>query len=119
MLAIADLSLKRKNEKLRQPFFKCLFNEKVNYLTFNDYSQIVSSLNSVGIRLPNKDKEIDCESINSYIKRRHKIVHEADKNEIAGKGNYRTQSINSNQLKKWVEAAKVLVDKINEIYAQL
>ena len=31
MFAIADLSLKRKNEKLRQPFFKCLFNEKVNY----------------------------------------------------------------------------------------
>jgi hypothetical protein len=94
-------------------------NEKVDYLTFNDYSQIVNSLKSVGIRLPSKDKEIDCESINSYIKRRHKIVHEADKNEIAGKGNYRTQSINSNQLKKWVEAAKVLVDKINEIYAQL
>ena len=94
-------------------------NEKVDYLTFNNYSQIVSSLDLVGIKLPDKGKEIDCESINSYIERRHKIVHEADKNEIAGKGNYRTQSINSNQLKKWIEAAKVLVDKINEIYAQL
>ena len=45
--------------------------DKVSYMTFNDYSQIVASLATVGINLStnfNPDGIID-----NYIKRRHKI----------------------------------------------
>lgn len=91
--------------------------DKTSYLTFNEYSQIVSSLNEVGIHINDKyDKQ---ELIDGYIKRRHKIVHEGDKNENKGSGNYRTASINATQLNSWIEAADELINLIEEEYRKL
>ena len=73
--------------------------DKVSYMTFNDYSQIVASLSTVGIKLStnfNPDGIID-----NYINRRHKIVHEADNNSVHGPGNYKATSINANTL-RWL-----------------
>lgn len=84
--------------------------DKVSYMTFNDYSQIVASLATVGINLStnfNPDGIID-----NYINRRHKIVHEADNNSAHGPGNYRATSINANTLSAWIKAANDLVSDI-------
>ncbi len=86
--------------------------DKVSYMTFNDYSQIVASLSNVGIQLStnfNPDGIID-----NYIKRRHKIVHEADNNSAHGPGNYRATSINANTLTAWINAANALVSDIEK-----
>ena len=84
--------------------------DKVSYMTFNDYSQIVASLATVGINLStnfNPDGIID-----NYIKRRHKIVHEADNNSAHGPGNYKATSINANTLTAWINAVNALVSDI-------
>ena len=84
--------------------------DKVSYMTFNDYSQIVASLSTVGIKLStnfNPDGIID-----NYINRRHKIVHEADNNSVHGPGNYKATSINANTLTAWINAVNALVDDI-------
>lgn len=85
--------------------------DKVGNMTFNDYSQIVSSLSDVGVELSenyNKDGIID-----KYIKRRHKIVHEADKNHTnGGRGNYKTSSINTTVLSAWIDAVETMVTAI-------
>lgn len=86
--------------------------DKVSYMTFNDYSQIVASLSTVGIKLStnfNPDGIID-----NYINRRHKIVHEADNNSVHGPGNYKATSINANTLTAWINAVNVLVDDIED-----
>ena len=88
--------------------------DKVSYMTFNDYSQIVASLSTVGIKLSinfNPDGIID-----NYINRRHKIVHEADNNSVHGPGNYKATSINANTLTAWINAVNALV---GDIEAQL
>lgn len=88
---------------------KCL-KEKVGYMTFNDYSQIVSSLKDVEIELMtnyNPDGILD-----NYIKRRHKIVREADNNTNSGRGNYRATSINTATLNAWINAVDNLVQGI-------
>lgn len=86
--------------------------DKVSYMTFNDYSQIVASLFTVGIKLStnfNPDGIID-----NYINRRHKIVHEADNNSVHGPGNYKATSINANTLTAWINAVNALVDDIED-----
>lgn len=86
--------------------------DKVSYMTFNDYSQIVASLSTVGIKLStnfNPDGIID-----NYINRRHKIVHEADNNSVHGPGNYKATSINANTLTAWINAVSALVDDIED-----
>ena len=86
--------------------------DKVSYMTFNDYSQIVASLSTVGIKLStnfNPDGIID-----NYINRRHKIVHEADNNSVHGPGNYKATSINANTLTAWINAVNALVDDIED-----
>lgn len=86
--------------------------DKVSYMTFNDYSQIVASLSTVGIKLStnfNPDGIID-----NYINRRHKIVHEADNNSVHGPGSYKATSINANTLTAWINAVNALVDDIED-----
>ena len=81
--------------------------DKVGYMTFNEYSQIVASLDAVGIK---PSTNFNTEGIiDNYIKRRHKIVHEADNNSAHGPGNYKATSINANTLTAWVNAVDALV----------
>lgn len=84
--------------------------DKVSYMTFNEYSQIVGSLKEVNIVL-SRNFNVDG-LIDNYIRRRHKIVHEADKNAVQGRGYYQSASINSRTLVAWIDAVDGLVDDI-------
>ena len=82
-------------------------DDKVGYLTFNEYSQIVGSLQERGVRL---DKNYNVDGlIDNYIKRRHKIVHEADKNATSGRGNFHSSPINTKTLNAWIDAVDAMV----------
>lgn len=84
--------------------------DKVGYITFNDYSQIVASLQEINICLTsnhNIDRIID-----NYIERRHKIVHQADKNSAHGRGYFQSASINARVLSAWITAVDELVKDI-------
>lgn len=91
-------------------------HDKVGYMTFNEYSQIVSSLAEIDIHL---DKEYNKNGvIDKYIKRRHKIVHEADKNVAKGKGNFYSLSINPDMLSGWITAVDNMVIDIQKSIEQ-
>lgn len=84
--------------------------EKIGYMTFNDYSQVIGSLKEVNIVL---SYNFNAEGlIDNYIKRRHKIVHEADKNAVQGRGYYQSASINTKTLAAWIDAVDELVKEI-------
>lgn len=86
--------------------------DKVSYMTFNEYSQIVASLKTVGIHVSanfNTDGIID-----NYIRRRHKIVHEADNNSEHGPGQYKATSINAHTLNAWIDAVNALVKDVEK-----
>lgn len=87
--------------------------DKVGYLTFNEYSQIVGSLEDIGIHL-SKNYNVDG-IIDNYIKRRHKIVHEADKNLTTGRGNFKSNPINTKMLNAWIVAVDAMVTDIQAI----
>jgi len=86
--------------------------DKVNCITFNEYSDIVSYLATVNIA-PTKSHNSNA-FIDNYIKRRHKIVHEADKNPSRGRGNYAFAAINAGTLSAWITAVDGLVRDIEE-----
>lgn len=106
--ALADL-WNVKNENVSDIVTASL-KDKVGNMTFNDYAQIVNSLGEVNIRLStnfNSDSILD-----NYIKRRHKIVHEADNNISSGRGNYRATPINTTTLNAWINAVDALVQDV-------
>lgn len=88
-------------------------NDKVGYLTFNEYSQIVASLKDIGINL-GRNYNVDG-MIDNYIKRRHKIVHEADKNSTSGRGNFHSTAINTKMLTAWIDAVDTMVIDIQAL----
>lgn len=50
--------------------------------------------------------------IDNYIKRRHKIVHEADKNPSRGRGNHASAPIDATTLNAWITAVDNLVTAV-------
>lgn len=85
-------------------------SDKVGYMTFNEYSQIIASLKDINISL-SKNFNIDG-IIDNYIIRRHKIVHEADKNSSRGRGYFQSSSINSPTLTAWITAVDTMITDI-------
>jgi hypothetical protein len=43
------------------------------------------------------------------MKRRHQIVHQADRNEKTGRGQYQAQSLSTTSVKNWVDAVEAFV----------
>lgn len=86
--------------------------DRVRFITFNNYQQICNELASVGVKI---DGFADSKNLDDCIIRRHKIVHEADKNiRNSGKGNYRTSPINTNILQTWIDAEVSFIALVEE-----
>lgn len=82
--------------------------EHLGYQSFNSSSDVVSALKSCGIEIT-LDIETLLPELNGMMERRHKIVHEADRVEILGRGNHRIRSISLEQVKRW----KLQVDRLS------
>ena len=80
-------------------------------VTFNDFSEICAWLKKININLTNFS---GAETINTMIKRRHKIVHETDANRNSGSGNHYAASINLTTVKSWEGAVCELVQRIEQ-----
>ena len=80
-------------------------------VSFNDYTDICAWLNKIQINLSEyKEQEL----INNMIKRRHKIVHETDSNQMSGPGNHFATSINMGTVKAWEKATISLVNEVEK-----
>lgn len=82
-------------------------------VSFNDVTDIASWLKKISVSLNDFH---DHDSVNTMIKRRHKIVHEADNNQNSGQGNHFAASINLQTVKAWETS---VVNLVNSIEAQL
>ena len=83
--------------------------QHMSKISFNDMKDIASWLRKIGIEIDSlKNKE----SIGTMIKRRHKIVHEADANSNSGPGNHYAASINKQTVLAWKAAVVALVELV-------
>lgn len=73
--------------------------QQMSYTSFNDTSEIAGWLGRIGISA--SDPSVDLSQLNVTIKRRHKIVHEMDANQVTGRGNHNAASINLPTVKAW------------------
>ena len=80
-------------------------------VSFNDFSEICAWLKKININLTNFS---GAGTINTMIKRRHKIVHETDANRNSGSGNHYAASINLTTVKSWEGAVCELVQRIEQ-----
>ena len=84
-------------------------------VSFNDVTDIASWLSKIDV--PTTDFH-DQDSVNTMIKRRHKIVHEADNNQNSGQGNHFAASINLTTVKAWEASVIGLVNLVEKQLAE-
>ena len=84
--------------------------QQMSYTSFNDTSEIAGWLGRIGISV--SDPRVDLSQLNTTIKRRHKIVHEMDANQVTGRGNHNAASINLTTVKAWKENVIAFVNLI-------
>jgi hypothetical protein len=54
------------------------------------------------------------DSLGPMMKRRHWIVHRADRNELTGLGHHRTKSIDKGTVNGWLDAIRAFGDAVLE-----
>lgn len=83
--------------------------ESLSFTSFNDYQDIISWSKKIGIDLSEFNEQ---EKLNKLIKRRHKIVHEADNANDNDK--YALSPIRENTVEEWIEIVCTLVKIIDK-----
>lgn len=87
--------------------------EYLNRQSFNDTNDLASALNDIGLTVT-PEIESCFSSLQEMIRRRHKIVHEADREiDIVGSGNHRIRSISLKTVIKWKLVVDKFVSKVN------
>lgn len=89
--------------------------EYLNTVSFNDTSDIVKALNSISITITPEIQNL-FPTLNEMIKRRHNIVHRADRDVSIGRGNHRIKSISVQKVEKWKKQIDKLVIEINKSF---
>ena len=84
-------------------------------VSFNDVTDIASWLSKIDVSTTDFH---DQDSVNTMIKRRHKIVHEADNNQNSGQGNHFAASINLTTVKAWEASVIGLVNLVEKQLAE-
>ncbi|SDI83666.1 hypothetical protein SAMN05216588_12613 [Pseudomonas flavescens] len=79
-------------------------NDELEKSNYNNPKEIAALCMNVGV-LPT-DVNHHFAVIDLMMKRRHKIVHRADRSEIVGRGQYQFAHISPEQVESWIEAAK-------------
>lgn len=78
--------------------------EYLDRSSFNNTKEIASFLESIGV--DTKAVKANFPSLEELMKRRHLIVHQADRDDSGGRGQHRIRSIGTKTVKAWVEAVK-------------
>ena len=85
-----------------------------NYQTFNHLGDIKKSLAHIGV-VEDDIPENYQQSLTDMTARRHKIVHQADRNEdVKGRGNHKVKSISTKQVEVFIEAVRSIGNLVRE-----
>jgi hypothetical protein len=78
--------------------------------TYNNTMQVAGLLEGVGI----EPKKVNAafSKVDAMMKRRHRIVHRADRNESTGSGHYKANSLAKPDVENWIRAVESTVDAI-------
>ncbi len=87
--------------------------EYLGILSFNDTTDIAKALSSITLIVTPEIRDL-FPVINEMIKRRHKIVHRADREDVTGSGHHSITSISVQKVEKWKRAIDQLVFEINK-----
>lgn len=80
--------------------------------SFNNPGELAAALVALGITEPVVEPYRD--RLGPMMKRRHWIVHRADRNEMTGLGHHRVSSIDKNAVKAWLKAVRGFGDAVLE-----
>lgn len=78
--------------------------EYLSRATYNSVDDLYSLLTKYGLKKKHFDPYLD--DIAAITKRRHRIVHQADRNEAKGKGQHQFQSIGKSTVYRWARTMK-------------
>lgn len=88
--------------------------QHLEYSNYNNASDIAALLGKIGVRVDAVESTFA--NLEKIIKRRHQIVHRADRVQSSGSGHHYARSINPNQVRSWVGVTKDFMTKVlNEI----
>ena len=79
-------------------------NDELEKSNYNNPKEIAALCTSVGVPLHEVNGHFSV--IDQMMKRRHKIVHRADRSEIVGRGQYQFAHISPEQVDTWIGAAR-------------
>ena len=88
--------------------------EHLGMMSFNNTTDIVSAMRSIGVEVTEPMR--DCfPLLDEMIKRRHNIVHRADRdgNRRIGSGNHAYKSISLVKVKSWINQIDSFVNEVN------
>lgn len=74
--------------------------------SYNSTAEVASFLTSIGIPLANVNSKFT--QIDELMKRRHQIVHRADRDETGGQGNHAVRSIGQVTVRNWIDDVESL-----------
>lgn len=88
-------------------------SEYLGTVSFNDTSDIASALTGISL-IVTPQIQNTFTVLNEMIKRRHNIVHRADRDDNIGSGHHTIKSISVQKIEKWKKAIDKLVVEINK-----
>lgn len=88
-------------------------SEYLGTVSFNDTSDIASSLTGISLTVTSEIQAV-FPALNEMIKRRHNIVHRADRADNIGSGNHKIKSISIQKIETWKRSIDKLVIEINK-----
>jgi len=74
-------------------------------LTVNNTNDLSNMLQSLSFEM-NEDVRRHFHSLAELMSRRHHIVHQADKNETSGSGQFKVKSISSTEVRVWLQSVR-------------
>lgn len=87
----------------------------LNKQSYNNATEIMAAIRSVNIST-NKKMQQYCSKIEVMVQRRHHIVHQADKQDKTGQGNFKVKSISYKNVSNWIDDVdKFITEIINEL----
>ena len=100
---------KFKDESVTELIRKSI-SEHMGRTTYNNPGNIKTLL--AGVQIAPNDDGCSWDVVGNLMARRHKIVHEADRNPKAGRGHSRSEPLSQVTVNKWIKAVEGLVKEI-------
>jgi len=86
--------------------------EHLSRSNYNNCDDITRAMDAIDVHLDEGLCRRTFPAIEEMIRRRHQIVHRADRNEIGGSGNHRVSSLGREKVNEWIEAVETFAASV-------